>query len=91
MRAVNAEWLESRPKGTVIVVIAPTGHHFELVAEGRAHRDYILHSGTPAYRLGGRRARYGTARLFWPVDDLAAWVANGLCSIELSTQAGGAR
>lgn len=91
MTLIDVDWLESRPKGTVIVVIAPTGRRFELVAEGRAHRDYILHSGTPAYRLGGRRARYGTARLFWPVDDLAARVTDGLCAIELSTQAGGAR
>jgi len=79
---VAADLLESMSKGTVVKVITP-GHSFQLVAEGGAFRDFVLHKGTPAYGLAGRRARYGGARLFWSADMLVRWVASGLCTIEV--------
>ena len=84
MSAVTREFLESRPRGTVITVTDTSGHRFELVAEGRAFRDFILHRGTPSYRLQGRRARFGGRDLFWAADVLAGWVADGLCTIEVT-------
>lgn len=84
MSAVTADWLESRPRGTVITVTDTSGHRFELVAEGRTFRDFILHGGTPSYRLQGRRARFGGARMFWAADVLTRWAADGLCTIEVA-------
>jgi hypothetical protein len=83
--AVTKDWLESRPRGTVITVSDTSGHRFELVAEGRTFRDFILHTGTPSFRLQGRRARFGGTRLFWAADVLARWTADGLCTIEVAT------
>lgn len=91
MTTVDKGWLESRPRGTVIQVITPTGQRFQLRAEGGAFRDYILHSGTPVYGLAGRVARYGAARIFCSTDLLAEWVAEGLCRIEPVPTNGGAK
>lgn len=84
MTAVTKDWLASRPRGTVIRVTTPAGNRFELVAEGGTFRDFVLHSGTPAYGLGGRRSRLGGLRVFWAPDRLAAWVAERLCTVELA-------
>jgi len=81
--AVAQDYFESLPKGTVIKVTDPTGHAFELIAEGRTFRDFTLHHGTASIRLQGRRTRYGGMRLFWSSAVLAQWVADGLCTIEL--------
>lgn len=82
MSAVDKDTLESLPRGKVITVTDPTGHRFELKAEGGAFRDFVLHRGTAPFRLQGRRARFGGARLFWSADQLSRWVAGGLCRID---------
>lgn len=82
MSTVNKTWLESRPKGTVIQVIDLEGHHFELVAEGGAFRDFILHKGDVPSGLEGRTSRSRRYRQFWPTERLARWVSQGLCTIE---------
>lgn len=81
---VTEAYLEALPKGTVIKVIHPAGHSFQLEAEGGAFRDFVLHKGTAPYGLGGRMARFGGKRLFWSADRLARWVAIGRCRIELA-------
>lgn len=83
MNAVDKDWLESRPKGTVIKVTHPSGHDFQLMAEAGVFRDFILHSGTPAHPLHGLLSRHGVVRRYWSPDLLADWVADGLCAIEL--------
>lgn len=83
MSAVDRDWLESRPRGAVLQVSTPQGQRFQLVAEGGAFRDFVLRAGTPPRGLGGRRARFGGARVFWSADLLAAWVAEGQCTVEL--------
>lgn len=91
MSAVDKAYLQGRPRGTVIQVTTPTGQRFQLVAEGGAFRDFILHSGTAPRGLDGRRAKYGGRGLFWSADTLARWVADGLCTIELAPPAGGSK
>lgn len=91
----NAEYttqgyLESLPKGTVIRVTDPSGHPFWLETEGRAFRDFVLHKGIAPRGLQGQMSRHGRPRLFWPTNDLARWVASGLCRIELATPPTGA-
>lgn len=85
---VDRQFLESRPKGTVIQVTDLTGGRFWLEAEGGAFRDFTHHHGTATYALAGRRARYGGVRLFWSAERLAGWVAEGLCTIELASPRG---
>ncbi|WP_136053584.1 hypothetical protein [Microbacterium sp. K5D] len=89
MSTMDKGTLENLPRGTVITVTDPAGHHFALIAEGRAFRDFTLHKGTASYRLGGRRARYGGRELYWSAEDLGGWVTEGLCTIELAPTAGG--
>lgn len=81
MSAMDREWFAERPKGTLLEVIPREGRAFQLVAEGGAFRDFVLHKGSPALALQGRRARFGGARLFWSGDMLARWIAQGRCSV----------
>lgn len=82
--AVTADVLKSLTKGTVIKVIDPAGHTFELVAEARSFRDFVLHHGTPTYLLAGVHAYGGARRVYWSADRLAYWLAEGMCRIELA-------
>jgi len=82
MSAVDEEYLETRPKGTIIRVIDTGGHHFDLVAEHGAFRDFILHKGTAPRNLEGRVSKAGRPRTFWSTAMLARWVAEGICTIK---------
>ncbi|KAF2412523.1 hypothetical protein B1729_14520 [Microbacterium sp. B35-04] len=82
--AVAKDYPTSPPKGRVIKVTDPDGNSFELIAEGRAFRDFILHRGSPSYGLQGQRSRYGGLRVLCSADRLARAVAEGLCTIELA-------
>lgn len=83
--ALTNDYLQRRPKGTVIRVTDPSGSHFWLEAEGASWRDFILHQGTPPKDLEGRASQVGRYRRFWSTGLLAHWVAEGLCRIELDT------